>query len=78
MSTQYYPRSEFEEFVGLETLGNYMYGDLMVHNFFCKTCGVYPFHDTTVKPEHYRVNLGCIDDLDIFSLPVRVIDGKSF
>lgn len=78
MSPKYYPPEVFEELVGLETMATYLFGDNMVHHFFCKTCGVYPFHDATTNPGHYRVNLGCIDGLDVLSLPVKVLDGKSF
>ena len=78
MSSQYLPREDFEELDGLEALAVYCFGDVMVNHYFCKTCGIYPFHDATVKPGQYRVNLGCIDGLDPLSLPVTLIDGKSF
>ena len=42
-----------------------------------QTYGVYPFHDATTKPGHYRVNLGCIDGLDPSAWPVKLIDGRS-
>ena len=75
MSPQY---TAFEELIGLETLAVYRFGDKMVNNYFCRTCGVYPFHDVTTQPRHYRVNLGCLEDFDPLSLPVALIDGKSF
>jgi hypothetical protein len=78
MSTRYYAPEEFDELEGVETLSIYRFGDKVVNHYFCKGCGVYPFHDATVKPRHYRVNLGCIEGLDPFALPVEVIDGKSF
>jgi hypothetical protein len=78
MSTRYFSPEEFEELTGLESLSLYRFGDHMVNHLFCKTCGVYPFHDATTNPGHYRLNLGCIDGLDVLSLPVRMLDGKSF
>ena len=58
-------------------LGNYRFGSKVAHHYFCKQCGIYPFHQTLRNPGEYRVNLGCIDDVDIYSLDIRVFDGKS-
>jgi hypothetical protein len=78
MSARYIPRADFSELVGLEALGCYRFGDRVVNHYFCRTCGVYPFHDSTVRPGEYRVNLGCIDGLDPLTLHIEVIDGRSF
>jgi hypothetical protein len=61
-----------------DTLAVYRWGDQDVNHYFCTTCGIYTFHDTTATPGHYRVNLGCIDDLDTLTLEIRLIDGRSF
>ena len=58
-------------------LGLYQFGDKVAIHYYCKTCGIYPFHETMRKPGHYRVNLGCIDEIDTFALPFEVFDGKS-
>ncbi len=42
----------------------------------CLRCGIYPFHETLRKADHYRVNLGCVDDLDVLALPVEVLEGR--
>jgi hypothetical protein len=42
-----------------------------------RSCGVYPFHDATVRPGEYRVNLGCIEGIDPLSLPIETIDGRA-
>jgi hypothetical protein len=78
MSARYIPPEDFEELVGLEGVRVYQFGDHEVSHYFCPTCGIYPFHEGTAKPGHYRVNLGCIDDLDVLALPVEIIDGRSF
>lgn len=54
----------------------YQFGQKTAKHYFCKTCGIYTFHETARKPGHYRANLGCIDDVDTFSLPADVYDGK--
>jgi hypothetical protein len=48
------------------------------NHWLCARCGIYPFHDATAKPGHYRINLGCVQDLDVLSLPIEVIDGRAF
>ena len=60
-----------------EALGLYQFGTKIAKHFFCKTCGIYPFHETMRKPGHYRVNLGCIDEIDTNDLEVEIFDGKS-
>ncbi len=77
MSTRYIPREEFSELFGLDALACYHWGDRMVNHYFCRTCGIYPFHDATTRPGAYRVNLGCVDGLDVLALEIDVIDGQS-
>jgi len=60
-----------------DALGKYEFDSKVARHYFCKTCGIYPFHQTLRQPGYYRVNLGCIDEIDTFSLPVDVFDGKS-
>ncbi|MCP4077752.1 MAG: GFA family protein [Gammaproteobacteria bacterium] len=58
-------------------LGLYQFGAKTAKHFFCKNCGIYPFHETARAPGHYRVNLGCIDKLDTSKFSVDVFDGKN-
>ena len=78
MSTRYYPPDAFETLEGREHLTLYQFGDHDVNHWFCRTCGIAPFHDATAKPGHYRINLGCLDDVDIYALPITLLDGASF
>jgi hypothetical protein len=77
MSVRYIPRADFSELEGLDALSRYRFGDGVVNHYFCRTCGIYPFHDATVRPGEYRVNLGCIEGLDPLSLEIGVIDGRA-
>ena len=78
MSSRYFAPEEFDELVGLEALRVYRFGDQLVNHYFCGVCGIYPFHDATTKPGHYRINLGCVEDVDPLSLPLQLLDGRSF
>lgn len=57
-------------------LGLYQFGTKTARHYFCKHCGIYPFHTTSRIPDHYRANLGCVDGIDTFALPFDVFDGK--
>ncbi|OQX31232.1 MAG: aldehyde-activating protein [Candidatus Sedimenticola endophacoides] len=58
------------------TLGLYQFGAATARHFFCRECGIYPFHQTARKPDHYRVNLGCVEGVDTFALECDLFDGK--
>lgn len=68
---------ELEIKVENDALGLYQFDSKIAKHHFCKTCGIYPFHETIRMPGHYRVNLGCIDEVDTYALKVDVFDGKS-
>ena len=85
MSAKYYRPSDVEV-TGSENLTVYQFGDKDMKHCFCRTCGISPFgmvasvppdYAGPAKPGDYRVNLGCIDDLDVMGLEVEVIDGRS-
>lgn len=57
-------------------LGLYQFGAKTAKHYFCKHCGIYPFHETARKPGHFRVNLGCVEGIDTFQLEADTFDGK--
>ncbi len=77
MSNDYYPPKQFRLLSGREALTLYQWGDKDVNHWFCRHCGIYPFHDGTAEPGKYRVNLGCVDELDVRKLPLRIFDGRN-
>ena len=58
-------------------LETYEFSSGVAKHHFCKKCGIYPFHQTLRQPGHYRVNLGCISELDTLALPYDVFDGAA-
>jgi hypothetical protein len=86
VSSRYFRPSEVEV-EGTEHLTLYQFGDRDMNHFFCRTCGIAPFstvasvppdYDGPAKVGDYRVNLGCVHDLDVLALEIDVIDGRSF
>jgi len=61
-----------------ESLTRYQFGDHLVNHYFCGRCGISTFHDATEKPGHYRVNLGCVDEVEPLELELTMIDGRSW
>ena len=78
MSLSYFGPEDIELLEGKDTLTRYLWGDRMVNHYFCPTCGIHPFHDTIEKPGWLRINLGCVEGLDLVALDIKLIDGRSF
>lgn len=79
VSARYYEPSEFEIVQGRDDLSLYRWGDKMVNHYFCKHCGIYPFHDGIDDYEgRFRVNLGCVEGIDALALEMKMLDGRSF
>lgn len=63
---------------GEDTLTLYTFGSGAAKHRFCSRCGIHPFHQLRSEPDHYGVNIACIDGLSIYDLPeVPVFDGQN-
>jgi hypothetical protein len=76
MSPEPIPQDRLKIEVQEDMLGLYQFGAKTAKHYFCKNCGIYTFHETSRKPGHFRVNLGCVDGVDTFALETAVFDGK--
>lgn len=56
--------------------GLYQFGAKTAKHYFCKNCGIYTHHETARFPDHYRVNLGCIEGIESTQLDADIFDGK--
>ena len=61
---------------GEDRLGLYRWNARIAKHYFCTVCGIYPFHRKRSMPDHYSVNVKCLDDFDWASVPVRPAEGK--
>jgi len=51
------------------------FGENIAKHYFCKRCGVYPFHAMRTQPGKVRINLACVEGIDSLDLAVEVFDG---
>lgn len=67
--------SRFALLEGAESLAEYQFHTRTARHYFCRTCGIYPFHRKRVTPDHYGVNVHCLHDFDPEGIPVRLAAG---
>lgn len=61
---------------GEDQLSLYQWNTRVARHYFCRHCGIYPFHKKRSLPDHYGVNARCLDDFDAASVPTRKAGGK--
>lgn len=67
--------SAFELLAGAEQLATYQWHTHTAVHHFCKRCGIYPFHRKRVTPDHFGINVHCLDGFDPAGIPVRATVG---
>lgn len=60
---------------GQDLLALYEWNSRRAKHFFCRRCGIYVFHRKRAAPDHFGVNVFCLDNYDAATLPVRPTDG---
>jgi hypothetical protein len=65
----------FRLLAGADALTEYRFHTMTARHFFCRTCGIYPFHRKRVTPDRFGVNVNCLDGFDATGIPVRRTDG---
>lgn len=69
------PETAFRLLRGEDRLTLYQFHTHVAKHYFCATCGIYPFHRKRMAPDHYGVNVFCLDDFDPAGLPIRATVG---
>ncbi len=59
------------------SVSEYRWNTKIARHYFCKTCGIYTFHRKQAMPDHYGVNIFCLDNIDPKTIPVRPTEGAS-
>ncbi len=75
------PAERFRLLQGEDALTLYQFNTGTAKHYFCRTCGIYPFHRPRTAPEFYAVNVHCLEGLtaeEAAALPRTAVDGRSF
>jgi len=68
--------SRFKLLAGEAYLTEYQFHTRTAKHYFCKVCGIYPFHRKRVTPDFFGVNVFCLEGFDPRGIPVRVTVGR--
>jgi len=61
---------------GAEVLARYQFNTKTAEHFFCSKCGIYTHHRRRSNPNHYGVNVACLEGFSPFDLDeIPVVDG---
>ena len=69
--------SDLRILAGENKLTLYRWNTGIAKHYFCGTCGIYPFHKRRTMPEHYSVNVYCLEDAPVDDVPVVAVEGRS-
>jgi hypothetical protein len=75
------PAAQFRLLSGEEELTDYRFNKKTIQHLFCRHCGVQPFGratDPSTGAETVAVNIRALDGVDISTLTLTPIDGKSW
>ena len=61
---------------GEDVLTLYQWNTGVAKHYFCRVCGIYPFHKKRSTPDHYAINVLCLDNFDEAAFSVRRAEGK--
>lgn len=69
------PEQDFVLDSAAEALAEYRFHTHTATHYFCRTCGIYPFHRKRVTPDFFGINVFCLKDFDPTGIPVRATIG---
>jgi hypothetical protein len=69
--------SSFRLLAGEDSITEYRFHTNTARHYFCKICGIYPFHRKRVTPDNFGVNVHCLHDFNADGIPVRQALGAS-
>lgn len=73
------PADAFQVLSGSDALGDYQFGQKVIHHHFCQICGIRPFSRGKDREgrDVVAVNVRCLDGVDIDALQIVRFDGRS-
>jgi len=62
---------------GEDLLTLYQWNTRRAKHYFCCRCGIYVFHRKRAAPDHFGINVFCLENFDIASVPVPATEGAT-
>lgn len=69
-------KSDFRLIAGENQLATYQWNMKIAKHHFCKICGIYTFHRRRSQPDHYGVNLHCLEGVDLENVQITQVHGS--
>jgi hypothetical protein len=71
------PDTALKVVAGEDALTLYEWNTRRAKHYFCRHCGIYVFHRKRAMPDHFGVNVFCLQGFDVASVPVRATEGAN-
>ena len=73
------PRGKLRLLTPPENMATYTFNTHVIQHHFCPTCGMHPFGEAPDPKGNAMaaVNIRCLEDIDLASIPVQMYDGRS-
>ena len=71
------PEADLTVLSGKDKLTLYQWNMKIAKHYFCSVCGTYVFHNKRAAPDHFGVNVRCLQGVDISAIPVRATEGEN-
>lgn len=68
--------SDFSLLSPLEELSLYSFNKHVAKHYFCRTCGIHPFHRPRSYPDLWAVNIRCLAGVDLNEIEPRPVFGS--
>lgn len=72
------PKSSFRLLTDRRAITSYRFNTGVAQHHFCSVCGVAPFYVPRSDPDKIDVNVRCLQNVDVATLPVDEFDGKNW
>jgi hypothetical protein len=72
------PRDKLRLLTSQEGTGTYTFNKHAIKHRFCRACGIHPYAEVVNKDRQMAaINVRCLEDVDLASVPVKNFDGRS-
>ena len=71
------PEQSLKVIEGETFLTLYQWNTLRAKHYFCSQCGIYVFHRKRAMPDHFGINVFCLQGFDMTSVVIRATDGAN-